>query len=364
MVKLNSFFMICLICFLKQAGGQTLNTVMSNGNSSNYFLRLTGSTNIGTSGSGELVMGRFTAPITNDTRNFIGWKHENIITNGLAGTLLLLGRSDIPNIPIDFATGQGSPQLRMRIMGNGFSTRVGIGGETPKGILDVSGDPTGLGNEVYFTGQSGANQNSNSLRLNFVGIDQSAGFAIQAVNVSGHGRKDLVFYGHDANDYTTYNEVVRFMHNGNVGVGTSSPQSKLDVNGNIFSNGKIFIGIPDGGTLTKIAPYALAVDGSAIFTKATVKLSSTWPDYVFLPEYERPSLDSLEKFIKLNGHLPEVPTAKDVESNGIDLGETQALLLKKIEELTLIVIAQEKQIKRMIETMEELKTEHNVLKNR
>ena len=55
----------------------------------------------------------------------------------------------------------------------------------------------------------------------------------------------------------------------------------------------------------------------------------------------------MEQFIKSNGHLPEVPKAEDVETNGIDLGKNQALLLKKIEELTLIVIEQNKRIEKL-----------------
>jgi hypothetical protein len=156
-----------------------------------------------------------------------------------------------------------------------------------------------------------------------------------------------VFYAHDGtvhNDYTSYDEVVRFRYNGNVGIGTTTPQAKLDVNGNIYSNGKIFIGTPDANTATKIAPYSLAVNGSAIFTKAVVKLNSAWPDYVFTPIYKLPTLDSIEQFIKANGHLPEVPKAEEVERDGIDLGNNQVLLLKKIEELTLIVIEQNKKM--------------------
>jgi hypothetical protein len=96
--------------------------------------------------------------------------------------------------------------------------------------------------------------------------------------------------------------------------------------------------------MDKIGTYSLAVNGSAIFTKAVVKLNSAWPDYVFTPDYKMPKLDSLESFINSNGHLPGIPTAGDVKKNGIDLGENQALLLKKIEELTLIVIEQNKRI--------------------
>lgn len=89
------------------------------------------------------------------------------------------------------------------------------------------------------------------------------------------------------------------------------------------------------------------MDGAALFTKAVIKERIHWPDYVFHADYLLTPLDSLEQFIKLNKHLPEMPTASDVEGNGLDLGATQALLLKKIEELTLIVIEQNKRIKEL-----------------
>jgi hypothetical protein len=63
-----------------------------------------------------------------------------------------------------------------------------------------------------------------------------------------------------------------------------------------------------------------------------------WSDYVFNDDYKLRSLSSLESFIKQNKHLPEVPSAKEVEEKGISVGDNQALLLKKIEELTLYVI--------------------------
>lgn len=131
---------------------------------------------------------------------------------------------------------------------------------------------------------------------------------------------------------------------GNVGIGTVTPAAKLDVKGNIFSSSKIAIGTTD---MNKIGTYSLAVNGSAIFTKAVVKSNAAWPDYVFKENYKLPKIDSLEQFIKSNGHLPEVPKAEDVEANGIDLGLNQAILLKKIEELTLMVIEQSKRIEKL-----------------
>jgi hypothetical protein len=107
----------------------------------------------------------------------------------------------------------------------------------------------------------------------------------------------------------TSNERMRITADGNVAIGTLDPQG-----------------------------YRLAVNGDAIFTKVKVKQYSTWPDYVFNDGYKLLPLTEVEKFIKQNHHLPEVPNAAEVEKNGLDLGDNQATLLKKIEELTLYII--------------------------
>jgi len=100
--------------------------------------------------------------------------------------------------------------------------------------------------------------------------------------------------------------------------------------------------------------YTLAVNGPAIFTKAVVKAFGSWPDYVFQPGYHLPSLDSLSHFLQTNHHLPDVPSADSVAKNGLDLGGNQAQMLKKIEELTLYVIQQQKEL-------EEVKAENRRL---
>lgn len=90
--------------------------------------------------------------------------------------------------------------------------------------------------------------------------------------------------------------------------------------------------------------YKLAVAGSAVAESVTVKLQGAWPDYVFDKEYQLPSLSETEKSIKENGHLLGIPSAADVKTNGIDLGEMNAKLLQKIEELTLHLIEKDKQL--------------------
>ncbi|GGB14702.1 hypothetical protein [Puia dinghuensis] len=95
---------------------------------------------------------------------------------------------------------------------------------------------------------------------------------------------------------------------------------------------------------TNAQGYALAVNGSAIFTAAWIKPYPNWPDYVFGKDYRLPSLDSVSRYIAANSHLPEVPSAETVAKRGIDIGGNQAALLKKIEELTLYLIDQDKTI--------------------
>lgn len=108
-----------------------------------------------------------------------------------------------------------------------------------------------------------------------------------------------------------YNLCATFMDNGNVGIGVSSPTHKLHVLGtvravNFLSN------------------------------------TTTYADYVFDSTYQLPNLQQVETYINQNHHLPEVPTEAEVKKNGLDIGQHQVILLKKVEELTLYAIQQDK----------------------
>ena len=90
--------------------------------------------------------------------------------------------------------------------------------------------------------------------------------------------------------------------------------------------------------------YKFAVNGTAIATSVTVKPNANWPDYVFKPTYKLPPLTDVKTYIGQNQHLPEMPSSADVEKNGINLGEMDRALVKKVEELTLYMIDKDKQV--------------------
>jgi hypothetical protein len=114
---------------------------------------------------------------------------------------------------------------------------------------------------------------------------------------------------------------------GNIGIGTTSPDSKLSVKGQIHAQ-----------------EVKVDLNGAVA------------PDYVFSKDYKLPSLEDIQSYIEANQHLPEVPSAKEMEEKGINVGEMNLLLLKKVEELTLHLIAESNARKKLEQEVAELKT--------
>jgi hypothetical protein len=118
------------------------------------------------------------------------------------------------------------------------------------------------------------------------------------------------------------------------------------------TNAQAPVGFPDGitvgsgATIPVGSTYKMAIAGGIITEKVRVATNGTpfWADFVFDKNYHLRPLSEVESYIKINKHLPEIPSTDEVAKNGIDLAETQALLLQKVEELTLYVIQQNKKI--------------------
>lgn len=101
--------------------------------------------------------------------------------------------------------------------------------------------------------------------------------------------------------------------------------------------------------------YIFAVKGNMIAEKIKVATYINWADYVFDLNYDLMPLDEVEEYINENSHLPEVPSAKDIEENGYELAEMDATLLKKIEELYLYTLELKKDVEKLKEENKELK---------
>jgi hypothetical protein len=161
-----------------------------------------------------------------------------------------------------------------------------------------------------------------------------------------------------------------------VGIGTSNPRVKLDVIGRAAVT-HLAVGIADPVQQTARfhlkAPLStsnestlfliennerklmqLNNDGLLYAREIKVNLETTWPDYVFEHDYNLMSLDELKTYIDANGHLPNIPSASEVERKGINVAETDKMLLEKVEELTLYILQMKEQMKLQEEKIEEL----------
>jgi hypothetical protein len=214
---------------------------------------------------------------------------------------------------------QHSPFYSFNFAGNEFfridgSGRVGIGTVgTPQATLHmVGGVQAQSGPSVIYDKGTADKQ----FYLSFYGNGNSQAFIGQPANVAN--RLDLG---------TGNANITMTLLDGNVGIGTLTPQSKLAVNGTVCA------------------------------TKVRVSPTGCWADYVFDNGYKLRSLAEVEQYINQHHHLPEVPGAAEVEKNGLDVGDNQATLLKKIEELTLYVIEQNKKLESQQQQIDQLKKE-------
>ncbi len=266
---------------------------------------------------------------------------------------------------------------------------VGIGTTNPSANLDFyriyNSSQTKI-LKMFYEGSWGFASYADNFR--FLDLQSTEGGKVLQVNGYGVGM------GYDP---PSINSPDKLYVNGRVGIGTNSPQQKLSINeasnentyltiqnntiGTIFGSGGTSIGLTGTTTnhdfslytnliermrITSVGNvgigtadtkgYKLAVAGNVIAESMKVKLQGTWPDFVFAKSYKLPTLQETEAHIKEKGHLPGIPSAEEVKDKGIDLGDMNARLLQKIEELTLHLIEMKKENDQQQEDIKYLKS--------
>jgi hypothetical protein len=264
---------------------------------------------------------------------------------------------DDKNMHFQVYHGDGSPVTGDALVISGSNAYVGIGVPNPVFKLDVSGviNSSGYasatqGFYVEATGD-GINNNAGSGYLSFrsnnvdnrMVIDPNGAVGIGTGTVSPAGKFQVNSASSSwiAGNFgtPTGNRVVLGELYGVATIGSHNNAlnawSDLAIN---TDGGNVSIGTTDS------QGYKLAVNGNAIANSMTVKLYP-WHDYVFEKSYTLMPLKELADYVNKNHHLPEIPSAAEVEKDGLDLGKMNGLLVKKVEELTLYLIEKEKEIR-------------------
>jgi len=221
------------------------------------------------------------------------------------------------NHPMLFFTGSPTTE-KMRITSDG---KVGIGTTSPLDKLHVNGNIrlTG-GYETFFEDTGQIRSFDDYHRILFR----------RSENIMEFREYGNIIFSPGTTSSTSTSQVI-MMSNGNVGIGTTNPQGKLAVKGDIYA--------------------------------MKVKVTQTgWGDYVFQTNYHLRPLSELEEYINEHHHLPEIPSAGEIEKNGLDLGDNQAKSVVKIEELTLYLIQQNKIIEQLNSKVADLEKELQALK--
>lgn len=187
------------------------------------------------------------------------------------------------------------------------------------GVLGPVSDYTWLGN-MAFSGYDGAAHN----------LAAYIRVSVDGTPVQGRVPARIDFATQSSAAAGTYPRM-RIAGNGNVGIGETNPQHKLAVNGTIKA-------------------------------REVIVETTGWSDYVFADDYRLAPLSEVESHIKTNRHLPGIPSATQVAEQGVSLGDMQAKLLAKVEELTLHVIAQEKHMLAQERRIAALESENASLK--
>jgi hypothetical protein len=250
-------------------------------------------------------------------------------------------------------------RMRIDVSGN-----AGIGTTSPSAKLDISQGTAGS------WGLKVRNTSTGSASALIWGFADSADAGSSLLDIGNPAGAQLYFQG-----------------NGRLGIGTTTPDHSLHVVGNIYSTSGIIgttlwtsdairkltsstalsfrnsggvaeMTLDASGNLgigTTSPSHKLAVNGTVRAKEVIV--DTGWSDYVFADDYRLAPLSEVESHIKAKKHLPGIPSAAEVEQGGVSIGDMQARLLAKVEELTLHVIAQEKRMAAVEHENAELRAE-------
>lgn len=234
------------------------------------------------------------------------------------------------NIPMNLSIFTGSTSIGTAAMTVTSTGTVGIGTQTPAGLLHLHAtgatlhlttpDPTSTSSAAAFRG------NGATWLFGYSGATGAEELSIGTRD--GTGTRTLLFAAGGL-------ERMRILANGNMLIGQTTQTNtgyKLDVAGNIRANKLV--------------------------------VNTTGADFVFEHGYALPSLDSVETYVNNNHRLPGIASAADMQKEGVEVGEGQTKLLQKIEELTLYIIAQNKQLAAQGKQLEEQGAEIKKLKQK
>lgn len=136
--------------------------------------------------------------------------------------------------------------------------------------------------------------------------------------------------------------------------GSMTLRSKTGINyAPLMLEGWVGVNVPNASNM--YPGHALFVYGGILTDKVTIKSYGQWHDYVFDADYQLMPLSELKSFIAVNHHLPDVPCTEEVVANGVEVGEMQGVLLKKIEELTLYTLQLQEQLEQVQRELNNLK---------
>ncbi|HEV8513589.1 MAG TPA: hypothetical protein VGQ59_09935 [Cyclobacteriaceae bacterium] len=303
-------------------------------------------------------------------------------TGPIYGRFQVNQSSDASDQGIAILNGSGGRSMRIWTDSNNSYIYSNGAGTSP--IILNNGGSVGIGTTSPSAGLDIFKSSTNDLALQVNSSGPGWGSGIQFKNTSANGKTYGFYSGQDGSfhlaDVNNSIDRLAIGSNGYVGIGTTTPSSMLDIqSGPATSALRLQGGLPYNTYYLDVTPFLrsspwtvgysfnlkssdgawdnvlsmiggnvgignnnpdakLTVSGQVHAQEVKVTVNAPGPDYVFEKDYKLTSLEEIKNYIDQNRHLPEIPSAKEMEKNGVQLGEMNMLLLKKIEELTLYMI--------------------------